>query len=90
MRRFRWIIIALLVLPWLASEAVASAAAVEDASSGWRRTRVGWQRVECLRPQIPYRRPGLHPAVVGSLEVLLTTTAMLALSGGRSTTPPGK
>jgi len=88
MHRFRWLIIALLVLPWFTSEAPAALA--EDASGGWRRTREGWQRVECLRPPIPYRRPGLHPAVVGSLEVLLTTTAMLALSGGRSTTPPGK
>ena len=80
-RRFRWLIIAVFVLPWLASEAAAPAAvASEDMSGGWRRTREGWQRIELFRPAIQYRRPALHPAVVGSLEVLLTMTAMLALS----------
>ena len=83
-RRFRWLIIALFVLPWLASEAIAPLAATEDMSGSWRRTRQGWQRVECFQPPIPYRRPALHPGVVGALEVLLTMTAMLALSAERA------
>ncbi len=77
---FRWLMIAVFVLLWFATEATAPAVATEDMSTGWRRTREGWQRIELLRPAIPYRRPELHPAVVGSLEVLLTMTAMLALS----------
>ncbi len=90
MRRFRWLIIAVLVLPWLANVAAAPgsvgrAVASEDASGGWRRTRDGWQRIELFRPAIPYRRPALHPAVIGSLEILLTMTAMLALSRQRGT-----
>jgi predicted metal-dependent hydrolase len=83
LRKFRWLIIVLFVLPWLASDAIAPALASEDVSGGWRRTRQGWQRVELVRPAIQYRRPALHPAVVGSLEVLLTMTAMLALSNER-------
>jgi hypothetical protein len=86
-RRFRWLIIALFVLPWLASEAIAPALATQDMSGGWRRTREGWQRIELFRPAIEYRRPALHPTVVGSLEVLLTMTAMLALSRERRVKP---
>jgi hypothetical protein len=80
---FRRLIIASAVLSWLACEATAPATATEDMSGSWRRTREGWQRIEGFRPPIPYRRPALHPAVVGSLELLLTMTAMLALSRER-------
>ncbi|MEI8373500.1 MAG: hypothetical protein WCJ35_11790 [Planctomycetota bacterium] len=80
MFRLRWLIIVVFILPWLASEAAGPAAATEDISGSWRRTREGWQRLELLRPAIQYPRPTLHPAVVGSLELLLTMTAMLALS----------
>src|SRR5580704_14904131 len=46
----------------------------------WRQTSQGWQRCEnFLGPPIEYRRPALHPAVVGTLEVLLSVTALLAL-----------
>jgi len=86
-RSIRWLIIVLCVLPWLASgtvtgapRTVGRAVAIEDMSGGWRRTREGWERIELFRPVIQYRRPALHPAVVGSLEILLTMTAMLALS----------
>lgn len=85
MRGFRWLIIAVFLLPWLASETggvpgtPGRAVGGEDMSGPWRRTREGWQRIELLRPAIPYRRPVLHPVIVGSLEALLTMTAMLAL-----------
>jgi len=82
-RRFRWLIIAVFVLPWLGNEATAPAAATDDMSGSWRRTNEGWQRIDLFRP-IHYRRPALHPAVVGLLQVLLTMTAMLALSDERS------
>ncbi len=87
MRRFRWLVIAVLVLPWIAGEATAPAVAVEDMSRSWRRTNEGWQRTELFRPPVQYRRPALHPVVVGSLEALLTMTAMLALSKGVSEKP---
>jgi hypothetical protein len=88
-RRCRWLVVAVFFLPLLANEATVApgapgqALAIEDVSGPWRRTREGWQRVELFGPQIPYRRPALHPAVVGSLELLLTMTAMLALSRKR-------
>jgi hypothetical protein len=82
-RTFRWLIIALFLLPWLAGNAIAPSDAAEDMSGGWRRTSQGWQRVELVCPPMQYRRPALHPALVGSLEVLLTMTAMLSLSNRR-------
>jgi len=87
MRWFRWLVIALFVLLPLASGAAAPAKAMEDMSGGWRRTRDGWQRMESFRSAIPYRRPTLHPAVVGTLELLLTMTAMLALSPEQGAKP---
>ncbi len=83
MRTFRWLIIALFLVPWLAGNAIAPSDAAEDMSGGWRRTNHGWQRVEVVCPPMQYRRPALHPALVGSLEVLLTMTAMLSLSDRR-------
>ncbi len=80
MRTFRWLILAVLLLLWLVAEATSPANAIEDMSGKWRRTGDGWQRVEFFRPPVQYRRPALHPAVVGSLEALLAMTAMLALS----------
>ena len=80
MHRYRWPIVAVFVLSWLANATPAPAVATEDVSGGWRRTREGWQRVELVCPAIQYSRPALHPGVVGLLEVLLTMTAMLALS----------
>jgi len=78
--RLRWLIIAVFILSWLASEAATPAIATEDMSGGWRRTREGWQRIELFCPAIEYHRPALHPAVVSSLELLLTMAAMLAFS----------
>ena len=80
MFKLRWLILVVFILPWLASEAAGPDVATEDISGSWRRTREGWQRIELFRPAIQYHRPTLHPAVVGSLELLLTMTAMLALS----------
>ncbi|MGO9110638.1 MAG: hypothetical protein ACLP9L_15560 [Thermoguttaceae bacterium] len=89
-RRFCWLIIAVFVLPWLASNAAAPAVATEDMSGGWRRTNEGWRRIELFRQPVQYRRPALHPVVVGSLEVLLTMTAMLALSNDWGTRRPSE
>jgi hypothetical protein len=76
MRRYLWLMIALIVFPGPPGEAIAPALA----DGPWRRTQEGWQRVDTFVTPVQYRRPALHPAVVGSLEVLLTMTAMLALS----------
>jgi len=66
---------------WLPGPAACPSIAGESRLDSWRQTRQGWERREdFLSPSFEYRRPTLHPAVVGSLEVLLSVTAMLALS----------
>jgi hypothetical protein len=86
MLRIRLFIIGLFMLTWLTSTA-ARTSPTELAAGGsmgldaWRQTRQGWQRCDVfLTPPIEYRRPALHPLVVGSLQILLTVTAMLIFS----------
>ena len=80
MRWCGWFLLILVAVGWAASEVElpekpASSARELDC---WRRTRDGWERVTWLRPQIPPRRPALHPSVVGLLELLLSVTALVA------------
>jgi hypothetical protein len=83
MSRLRFLAIGFWLLPWFAAAASPSTAD-DDRADTWRQTRQGWQHSEdFLGPPIEYRRPALHPAVVGSLEVLLTMSAMLAFSNDR-------
>jgi hypothetical protein len=81
MFRIRLLAAALFLPICFASISGDTSTATEARIDSWRQTRQGWQRCEdFLGPPVEYRRPALHPAVVGSLEVLLTMTAMLALS----------
>ncbi len=83
MSRLRFLAVGFFLLAWLVAAASPSTAG-EARIDTWRQTRQGWQRSEdFLGPPIEYRRPALHPALVGSLEVLLTMSAMLALSNER-------
>ena len=82
----RPLVVAAFLLGWLAAAGDHCASGGERLDS-WRQTRQGWQRCEeFLAPPIEYRCPALHPAVVGSLEVLLSVTALLALGDGRRAT----
>jgi hypothetical protein len=87
MFRIRVFAAGLFLLVGLASIPGNSFTAAEGRLDSWRQTRQGWQRCEeFLAPPLEYRCPALHPFVVGSLEILLTMTTMLALSrdaGGR-------
>ena len=83
MSRLRFLAAGLLLITCIASAQSPSMAASER-SDTWRQTSEGWQRSDdFLSPPIVYRRPALHPAVVGSFEVLLTVWAMLTLSNDR-------
>jgi hypothetical protein len=83
MSRLRFLAVGLFLLAWFAAAASPSRAD-DDRADTWRQTRQGWQhREDFLEPPVEYRRPALHPALVGSLEVLLTMSAMLALSNDR-------
>lgn len=55
--------------------------AAPDPKTAWRRTRDGWERPTWWRPAGPSRRPGLHPIVVGLLELLLALGALIGFSG---------
>jgi hypothetical protein len=44
----------------------------------WRRTRNGWQQAEWLMPPAAQGKPTLHPAVVATLELLLSIGALAA------------
>ena len=83
MRSIVWITVILIAALWGASE-IRLPAANDPAprESGWRRTRVGWERSSQLLRQ-PIVQPSLHPSVVASLEILL---AILALSAFPATT----
>jgi hypothetical protein len=82
----RALAVASFLLVWLAAGGDSCARDAERFDS-WRQTRLGWQRCEeFLGPPIEYRRPALHPAVVGMLQILLSATAMLALGDSRRAT----
>jgi hypothetical protein len=86
MLRIRLLIIGLFTLTWLAGAAAISFPTESPAGEpvgldAWRQTSHGWQRCDVfLTPPIEYRHPAIHPLVVGSLQILLTVTAMLTFS----------
>jgi hypothetical protein len=85
MSRLRFLAAGLFLLTWFVAASPSTGS--EQRADTWRQTRQGWQHSEdFIGPPVEYRRPSLHPAVVGSLEVLLTMLAMLALpNDGRAT-----
>lgn len=99
MRWVGWVLLTIAIAGYLAAE-MPSAAPPEPSPPGslWRRTRDGWQHARWLAPDeaIPFRRPALHPAVIGMLQILLSAAALVAFSDSganspQSTTPdPGR
>lgn len=80
MRRIGWLVLLLAAFGWLAAESPPPADQRPPADLSWRRTRDGWQRATWLADPIPVHRPALHPAVVGTLELLLSMTALVAFA----------
>ena len=86
MLRIRLLAVGLFVFTWLAGAAATPLTGAEAGLDSWRQTRQGWQRSEdFLAPPLEYRRPALHPLVMGSMEILLTVTAMLTFSNRMET-----
>jgi len=84
MLRFGLLVVGLLILSRSACAATDSSRVAEASLDSWRQTSHGWQRCEVfLSPPIEYRRPAVHPLVVGLLQILLTITAMLMFSDRR-------
>ena len=92
MRSIGWLVVLLLAAGWLASEIpLTDAPAVsQDGPDGWRRTRFGWQQRTWSTPEAPVRRPALHPAVVGLLELLLSVLALVAFPARTCRHPTGQ
>lgn len=80
MRWIAWCLVFVIAMGWLASEVPLpeSPAAAAKRPDCWRRTEDGWQWAWWLTPQIPVRRPALHPGAVGLLEVLVSIAALVA------------
>ncbi len=59
---------------------------VVEHSNDWRRTARGWQHSSDWAPPLKIDPPALHPAVVGSFQLLLVLAVSLAFdtSGARN------
>lgn len=80
MRRIGWLLLAMVVLGWLAVELPMQKTPAATADVAWRRTQHGWQRATWLAEPVPPRRPTLHPGVVAALELLLSVMALVAFA----------
>jgi hypothetical protein len=78
-QRIGWILLVLVVLGWVASELPSQPPATATPATVWRRTRDGWEHQDRVLTR-PTHHPPLHPVVIATLEILLTATAMLAVS----------
>jgi hypothetical protein len=78
-QRIGWILLVLVTLGWVACEWPSQPPDAAEPATVWRHTRNGWEHRDRVLVRAVYR-PALHPVVIASLEVLLTATAMLAVS----------
>jgi hypothetical protein len=79
----RWIgclLVVLAALGWLACEVGLSEppSAAGRELAPWRRTQFGWEKASWLTPQVPVRRPALHPGLIALFEILVSTAALIA------------
>ncbi len=82
MRLIVCLLLLLLGVGWLVSEIeLAAAPAIDNSDTGWRRTRDGWERQSSWAPEQPARKPALHPALIGTIQILFTVAALVALPG---------
>lgn len=87
MRSIGWILTVLMVLGWAASEVpFTDKAAPPPCQWAWRRTVDGWEQESAVLPRHVAPSPALHPMVVGTLQLLISLTALLGLSPEPPTT----
>jgi hypothetical protein len=80
-QRIAWILLVLITLGWVGTELPGPMpAGSAPPATVWRRTRAGWEHQDRVLPPAPPHRPSLHPVLIATFEVLLTATAMLAVS----------
>ncbi len=77
-RKIFWLLLMLMLIVWLGSEPSGiSDASANEPTTAWRRTAQGWEKLNLYGPEIVYRRPELHPAIFGTLELALTSASLL-------------
>lgn len=86
MRLIGWLLLVLLGLCWLASEV--SLQRTDAFESQWRRTVDGWELKSSWAREPSDARPAtVHPAVIGTLQMLLAVGALFAFSNERDKPP---
>ncbi len=81
MRWIGWILTLLLILGWAASELpLAESSGQPPCQWAWRRTVDGWEQESAVVVRPTNQAPALHPAVVSSLQLLVSLTALIGLS----------
>ena len=84
MRLITGILLILWGLCWLAATVPVAETGPDRADrlkdDGWRRTTDGWQHRSSWKQHYRADSPGLHPAVVGLLELQLSLAALIGLS----------
>jgi hypothetical protein len=76
------ILLLLVGLGWVAAEIPLHDSDPSAALPTWRRTVDGWERPHWLSHESPCVRP-MHPAAVGTTELMLALGALIAFSSGR-------
>ena len=79
MRLIGWFLLLLVTLGWLSSEIrLAEPQSPDHTQSDWRYTVDGWEHRSLWTNKPTAQPPALHPAVVGALQLLLSTLALFA------------
>jgi hypothetical protein len=79
MRFLVGLFIVLASMAWLARQWPSDPASQSGvAASPWRHTVGGWEKLD-LEPAANSHEPALHPALVGSMQVMLVMLALLSL-----------
>ncbi len=87
LRTIAFIVVVLIGLgSWACEIGVTSDSRGQWVEPQWRRTSAGWQRPTEWAPRGgEFHQPTLHPALVASLELLISLIVMVAADSGRRT-----
>ena len=84
MRIIAWLLLILLGLCWLAATMPVAETGQDPLNrskdDGWRRSIDGWEHRSSWTPPHQADSPGLHPAVVGLLQLQLSLAALICFS----------
>ena len=87
MQRIAGLLLMLWGLGWLASQMPSAADQPQPPTTSWRRTCVGWERVERLQNTPSTLPPAVHPAVFGLGLLLFALAGLIGFSPDQHPTP---